>query len=87
MEIRYIQILPMEIQIELNVSNFNERSQQNTENRFKPGSAQQRIDGEDRKNKEHVDRGDEKLIKESTGASAANEVNTTYKKHEYISST
>lgn len=79
MEIRYIQILSMEIQIELNVSNFKERSQQKAENRFKPGSAQQRIDREDRKNKEQFDRGDEKLIKESTGASAANEVNTTYK--------
>lgn len=61
--IRYIQILSMEIPIELNVSNFKERRQQNTENRFKPGSARQRIDGEDRKNKEQIKRGGQ-LIKE-----------------------
>lgn len=61
--IRYIQILSMEIPIELNVSNFKERRQQNTENRFKPGSARQRIDGKDRQNKEKIKRG-EQLIKE-----------------------
>lgn len=61
--IRYIQILSMEIPIELNVSNFKERRQQNTENRFKPGSARQRIDGKDRRNKEKIKRG-EQLIKE-----------------------
>lgn len=68
----------MEIPIELNVSNFKERSQQNTENRFKPGSAQQGIGWE--KTVKKVDRGgNEKLRWESTGASAANEINTTYK--------
>lgn len=78
MGIRYIQILSMEIPIELNVSNFKERSQQNTENRYKPGSARQRIGWE--KTEKQIDGGeDEKLIKESTGASAANEINTTYK--------
>lgn len=61
--IRYIQILSMEIPIELNVSNFKERRQQNTENRFKPGSARQRIDGKDRQNKEKIKRG-EQLVKE-----------------------
>lgn len=61
--IRYIQILSMEIPIELNVSNFKERRQQNTENRFKPGSARQRIDGKDRQNKEKIKRG-EQVIKE-----------------------
>lgn len=61
--IRYIQILSMEIPIELNVSNFKERRQQNTENRFKPGSARQRIDGKDRRNKEKIKRG-EQVIKE-----------------------
>lgn len=61
--IRYIQILSMEIPIELNVSNFKERRQQNTENRFKPGSARQRIDGKDKQNKEKIKRG-EQLIKE-----------------------
>lgn len=61
--IRYIQILSMEIPIELNVSNFKERRQQNTENRFKPGSARQRIDGKDRQNKEKIKRW-EQLIKE-----------------------
>lgn len=60
---RYIQILSMEIPIELNVSNFKERRQQNTENRFKPGSARQRIDGKDKQNKEKIKRG-EQLIKE-----------------------
>lgn len=53
----------MEIPIELNVSNFKERRQQNTENRFKPGSARQRIDGKDKQNKEKIKRG-EQLIKE-----------------------
>lgn len=61
--IRYIQILSMEIPIELNVSNFKERRQQNTENRFKPGSARQRIDGKDKQNKEKIKRR-EQLIKE-----------------------
>lgn len=60
MGIRYIQILSMEIPIELNVSNFKERSQQNTENRFKPGSARQGIEWE--KTVKKVDRGgNEKL--------------------------